>query len=89
MINTQQFYINGQWSNPLGKTALDLVNPSTVEIFQKLAMGNEEDAIAAIQAAKAAFGTFSETSIEQRLAWLDAIKAGLIEKSEELAEAIS
>ena len=41
MENTQQFYIDGEWVDPIGTDTLDVVNPATEEIVATIALGDE------------------------------------------------
>ena len=40
-----QFYINGEWVDPVNPQHLDVINPATEESIGKIAMGNSEDVI--------------------------------------------
>ena len=73
MDHASQFYINGQWVAPLSDETLEVINPATEEVIDRIAMGGADDVDAAVAAAKAAFATFSVTSREERLALLDRI----------------
>ena len=73
MDHARQFYINGQWVEPLTDETLDVVNPATEEVIDSIAMGGSDDVDAAVAAAKAAFETFSLTTRDERLALLDRI----------------
>ena len=73
MDHASQFYINGQWVAPLSHETLEVINPATEEVIDRIAMGGADDVDAAVAAAKAAFATFSVTSREERLALLDRI----------------
>ena len=35
-----QFYINGEWVDPVDPQHLDVINPATEESIAKIAMGN-------------------------------------------------
>lgn len=89
MTDTTKFYIDGAWVEPHGKNVRDVVNPATMQAVAKVALGDEEDANRAIAAAKAAFPAWSETSREERLGYLKAILAQLMERKDELAAAIT
>lgn len=67
-INT--IYVNGAFVKPHGTEVFDLINPADNQLIGKVTLGNETDADAAIAAAKAAFKTFSQTSKEERIAYL-------------------
>ncbi|WP_394777570.1 aldehyde dehydrogenase family protein [Undibacterium sp.] len=79
MKNITQIYINGRFVAPHGSDTMELINPSTNEVIGKVALGNEQDTQDAVAAAKAAFKTFSRTSKEERIAYLqrlhDAVNA--------------
>ncbi|MEL6474271.1 MAG: aldehyde dehydrogenase family protein, partial [Pseudomonadota bacterium] len=84
-----QFYINGEWVDPVEPRTLDIENPATEEPFARISVGTGADVDRAVAAAKAAFPSFSQTSIEERAALLDKITAGIAARKGELAEAIS
>jgi len=73
MSNQQQFYIDGQWVDPVGKETLDVINPATEEPIGTIAMGSKEDVDKAVAAAKRAFASFSQTTVEERIALLEKI----------------
>jgi len=89
MDHVKQFYINGQWVEPLTKDTLDVINPATEEPIESIAMGGPDDVDAAVAAAKAAFETFSLTSKDERLALLDSIIAAYSARLQDLADIIS
>ena len=63
MIN---HYINGEFvSAKSGKTE-KLINPATEEVLDEIAWGNADDCSEAIDAASAAFKTWSKTNVYQR-----------------------
>jgi len=73
MEHAKQFYINGEWVTPTTSDVLDVINPSTEEVITQIALGGPGDVDKAVRAAKAAFETFSQTSIEERAALLEKI----------------
>jgi aldehyde dehydrogenase (NAD+) len=89
MDHARQFYIGGQWVAPLTTETLDVINPATEEPIEAIALGGADDVNAAVAAAKAAFGTFSLTSREERLELLDRIIAVYSGRLGELADMIS
>lgn len=66
MENTNKFYINGEWVAPSTSDTLDVINPATEESIATISMGGKADLDKAVAAAKAAFTTFSQTSVEER-----------------------
>ncbi|WP_431324051.1 aldehyde dehydrogenase family protein [Rhizobium sp. YTU87027] len=89
MQHTRQFYIGGEWVEPLSSDVLDVVDPSTEEAFTTIAMGAAADAERAIQAARAAFPSYAATSRAERLALLLRITDILREKNDALGDIIS
>lgn len=84
-----KFYINGEWVDPVEPRTLDVENPATEEPFARISLGSKADVDKAVAAAKAAFPSFSQTSVEYRADLLDKIAAGIQNRMPELASAIS
>ncbi|MEL6387475.1 MAG: aldehyde dehydrogenase family protein [Pseudomonadota bacterium] len=84
-----QFYINGEWVDPVEPRTLDVENPATEEPFARISIGSAADVDKAVAAAKAAFPAFSRTTVEERAALLDKIAAGYQARMGEIAENIS
>ncbi|MEQ1702064.1 MAG: aldehyde dehydrogenase family protein [Ilumatobacteraceae bacterium] len=89
MDHVNQFYINGQWVEPLTTDTLDVINPATEAVIDTIAMGGPDDVDAAVAAAKAAFETYSQTTREERLALLDRLIEVYATRMAELGEVIS
>ena len=66
-----QFYINGEWVDPVKPNSFDVINPATEEVCAHISLGSEEDVNRAVAAAKAAFQTFSRTSVKERIELLE------------------
>ena len=84
-----KFYINGEWMLPADKSILDVINSATEEAFATISMGTAEDVDAAASAARAAFPEWSQSTVDERKAVIGKILAGMKERGEELAIAIS
>ncbi|MEO9970150.1 MAG: aldehyde dehydrogenase family protein [Hyphomonadaceae bacterium] len=84
-----QFYINGEWVDPVEPRAIDIENPATEEPFARISIGSAADVDKAVAAAKTAFKTFSQTSVEYRADLLDKIVAGYQARLGDIASAIS
>jgi aldehyde dehydrogenase (NAD+) len=89
MVEATRFYIDGRWVDPIGQDRAPILNPATASSIGEVALGAPADAELAIAAARAAFPSWAATSSEQRLGYLRAINAALIERNDEIAEAIS
>jgi aldehyde dehydrogenase (NAD+) len=84
-----KFYIDGAWVDPVTPRTLEVENPATEENFAKISLGSAADVDKAVAAAKRAFPSFSQTSVEYRAGLLDKIAAGIQKRMPELAKAIS
>jgi aldehyde dehydrogenase (NAD+) len=83
-INT--IYVNGEFVTPHGTATLDLMSPTTNEKMAVVTLGDEIDTMAAITAAKQAFRTFSKTTKEQRIAYLEKIRAVVDRRKQDLID---
>lgn len=88
MRDYTKFYINGSWVEPSETNTLGVENPATLEQCATISIGNNADVDNAVAAAKAAFETFSQTSVEERAALLDKIAEIYVSRIGEIAEAI-
>jgi aldehyde dehydrogenase (NAD+) len=88
MRDYTKFYINGSWVEPAANNTLAVENPATLEQCATIAIGSESDVDTAVAAAKTAFETFSQTSVEERAALLDKIAEIYMARIGDIAEAI-
>ena len=84
-----KFFINGEWIEPAGRSTLDVINPATEKAFATISLGNADDVDSAAKAAKSAFDSWSNSSIEERKEIISNIVGGLKSRSDEMATAIS
>ena len=70
MRQFNQIYVDGAFVAPHGKKTIDLINPTNNEVIGKVTMADEIDTRQAIAAAKKAFPSFSQTSKEERMDYL-------------------
>ena len=83
------FYIDGRWVPPAKPRAHDVINPANEEPCGRISLGSAADVDKAVAAARAAFETYSRTSLAERAALLDKIIAVFQRRLPELAETIS
>ena len=83
-----QFYINGEWVNPATPNQLDVINPANEEVCAHISMGSEADVDRAVAAAKAAFDTFSRTSVKERVELLESCAEVYQKYYNDMADAI-
>jgi aldehyde dehydrogenase (NAD+) len=84
-----KFYIDGAWVDPAAPSTLGIVNPATEEIFAQISLGSRPDVDRAAKAARRAFATYSEASVEDRLSWLQKIIEGFRARLPELARTMT
>ena len=88
MRENRQFYINGEWVDPMSPNSFDVINPATEEVCGHISMGSEADVDKAVAAAKAAFQTFSRTSTQERIELLESCIAVYKKYYLDIADAI-
>ena len=67
MSHEMQFYIDGEWVDPVTPHPFDVIDPSTEEAYGQISLGTKADVDRAVAAARAAFETFSQTTKAKRL----------------------
>ena len=88
MLEKLQFYIDGQWVDPVEPRTMDVINPATEAVYGRISLGSAADVDRAVAAAKRAFETFSRTTREERMALLQAILDEFARRHDDVAEAI-
>ncbi len=89
---SQQFYIDGRWVNPAISASLPVVNPASEEVVAQGPVKRwlpREDVDRAVAAARAALAGWSATPAESRAQVLGKIHELIIERKEQLAQALS
>jgi aldehyde dehydrogenase (NAD+) len=89
MLNKRSFYINGKWVAPLKAHDLDVINPATEKTIAVISMGTAADVDLAVAAARAAFPSYSQTSVAERLALLEKLLAIYKRRYDEMAQTIT
>ncbi|PVB59941.1 aldehyde dehydrogenase family protein [Labrenzia sp. 011] len=88
MLEKRQFYIGGDWVEPVEPNDLKVINPATEQAVAVISLGTAADVDRAVAAARSAFETWGETSVETRAALLERIIAIYERRSAEMDEAI-
>jgi aldehyde dehydrogenase (NAD+) len=89
MKDCRQFYIDGKWVAPTKAHDCNVINPANEQPIATISLGTAGDVDKAVAAARKAFESYSETSVDMRLALLQRIIEVYQSKSEEMAETIS
>ena len=82
-----QFYIDGQWVDPIQPKTLPVIDPATEQAYAEISMGSAEDVDRAVAAAQRAFETWGYTSKEERIAVLERLAVEFDKRAEEMAVA--
>lgn len=89
MEKLHKFYINGQWVYPICSHLLNVENPATGKAFIHVSLGSSDDVDKAVAAAKAAFISYAQTSVDERIALLEKLLQIFCKRQKEMANAIS
>ncbi|MCA1748407.1 MAG: aldehyde dehydrogenase family protein, partial [Parasphingopyxis sp.] len=66
-------YIDGEWVESEGGSRYEVINPATEEPCTEITLGSQADVDKAVTAARRAFESFSQTSVEERVELLERI----------------
>jgi aldehyde dehydrogenase (NAD+) len=89
MREYMKFYINGEWVDPVTPKSLDVINPATEEVAGKISAGSAADVDKAVEAARKAFETYSQTTREERIELLQRVLAEYQKRFPDVAAAIT
>jgi aldehyde dehydrogenase (NAD+) len=82
-----QAYINGEFVALHGREIADLTNPTDNQVIGQVTMADQIDMRRAIAAAKEAFKTFSQTSREERMEYLQRLHDSVSKRMDALVRA--
>jgi aldehyde dehydrogenase (NAD+) len=83
-----QFYIDGQWVDPVTPRTIDVINPATEKPCGSISLGSAADVDLAVAAAKRAEASYATTTRKERLELLEAVLAEFMRRYDEIAEAV-
>jgi aldehyde dehydrogenase (NAD+) len=83
-----QFYIDGEWVDPVTPKTLDVINPATEAPCGRISIGSAADVDLAVAAAKRAEDSFAATSRDQRIELLESVLAEFMQRYEDIATAV-
>ena len=84
-----QFYINGQWVDPTEPKTLTVINPATEQAIAEISMGCAADVDIAVAAARKAFKSYSNWTVNERVSLLESIINAYQNRIDDLAQATS
>ncbi|MBA16729.1 MAG: aldehyde dehydrogenase family protein [Sphingomonas sp.] len=82
-------YIDGKWVESEGGTRHEVINPATEEAVTEITLGSKADVDKAVAAARKAFESWSQTSIDERVAVIEKIVTEYDKRVDDMAEAIA
>jgi aldehyde dehydrogenase (NAD+) len=85
----RQFYIDGQWVDPVSPRQFEVINPATETVAGVISMGSSKDVDLAVAAARRAFESYSRTTAAERLALMERILVAYNAHYADIAAAIS
>ncbi|MGE7121557.1 aldehyde dehydrogenase family protein [Peribacillus sp. NPDC046944] len=89
MHNYIQQYINGEWVDSTSTETIEVINPATEKVIGKISAGTKEDVDRAVEAARAAFPSFSRMDIEDRIKLLENIAKEYENRKDDLVKVIT
>jgi len=84
-----KFYINGAWVDPVTPKSIDVINPATEQPAGRISMGSAADVDKAVKAARAAFETWSKSSVDERVALFEKLIEEYKKRYADMAAAIT
>ncbi|MEX2375429.1 MAG: aldehyde dehydrogenase family protein [Dehalococcoidia bacterium] len=88
-MHSKKFYIDGTWQEPQGREVIDVFNPATEQKIGEVVEASRADVDRAVDAARRAFVTFSRSSVDDRIGWLERLLASFEKRTADIAKALS
>ena len=82
-------YIDGGWVPTESVDVIEVVNPATEQVIATVPAADQADADAAVRAARAAFASWSQLSVGERVDFVERIADAMAERAEEIAAVVS
>ena len=89
MSDYSNMYIDGAWVPSDGEGTIEVINAGTEQVMGSIPNGAASDVDKAVAAAKAAFGTWSSTPVEERQKYLIRLNEALQARSGDIASTIA
>ncbi|WP_405086440.1 aldehyde dehydrogenase family protein [Microbispora sp. NBC_01389] len=85
----RQIYVNGDWAPSSSREAVEVLNPATEEVVDRVPAGSAADVESAVAAARAAFPSWAAAEPAERAALLGTAAALLRDRAREIAATIA
>lgn len=86
MKTVNRIYVNGEFVSPHGTEIYELINPSTNQKIGQVTLADVTDTKNAIAAAKAAFRTFSKSTVSERIGYLTKLKTAIEKRKQDFID---
>jgi len=84
MKTIDKMYVNGEFVTPHGTELFDLINPANNQLIGQVVLGDEQHVNLAVAVAKKAYKTFSQTTKEERIAYLQKMHDAVAKRQDDL-----
>src|SRR5580704_13824509 len=84
MRNIDQIYINGAFVTPHGRERAELINPATEAVIGHVTLGDREDTLLAIAAAKRAWPAYARSTKAERIALLHSLHDAVLARADDI-----
>ncbi|WP_157117571.1 aldehyde dehydrogenase family protein [Nocardia vaccinii] len=89
VMHRTEIFVGGKWIRSAGSEVIDVIDPATENIIGSVPNGTAEDVERAVRAAREAFGSWSQTSPEERAVWAQRIADAVTARADDFAELIA
>ncbi|MGJ1516294.1 aldehyde dehydrogenase family protein [Sphingobacterium siyangense] len=86
MKTVNRIYVNGEFVSSHGTEIYELINPSTNQKIGEVTLADVTDTRNAIAAAKAAFRTFSKSTVSERIGYLTKLKTAIEKRKQDFID---
>lgn len=87
-LNNEKLYINGSYIDSQTNKWIEVENPATGKIIGRVPKASADEINLAVESAYEAFKTFSKTSLEERISYIEKFKNRMIDHQDEIIETI-
>ena len=87
-LNNEKLYINGSYIDSKTNKWIEVENPATGKIIGRVPKASADEIKLAVESAYKAFKTFSKTSLEERISYIEKFKDWMIVHQDEIMETI-
>ena len=87
-LNNESLYINGKYVQSSSNEWIEVENPATGEIIGKVPKATNDEINQACESAYESFKSFSKTSLDERISYIEKFKGWLIDHEDDIMDTI-